>query len=284
MKSNKLKGIKSVLLMSIVILGCSCSKQANDSKMKSEILMLDETGETPSLNAYHEQEEIIQKKKNSNIKIKIIKNATARMKVKSVKETTQQAKQIVAEYQGYVSDERYANTNHTQENRFTIRIPQKYFDTVIEKICESAEFMDYKNISTIDVTEEYIDLNARLKTKLEVKQRYETILRTNAKTVKDILATEEKLNQIQEEIEAAQGRLSYLSSQVVFSTIQLDLYELVIPKKIPEHYTPGFLNRVQVGLSFGWSLIEYFVLVLFYIWPFLILGMLIFVYFKWIKK
>ncbi len=284
MKSNKLKGIKSVLLMSILILGCSCSKQANDSKMKSEILMLDETGETPSLNAYREQEEIIQKKKNSNIKIKIIKNATARMKVKSVKETTQRAKQIVAEYQGYVSDERYTNTNHTQENRFTIRIPQKYFDTVIEKICESAEFMDYKNISTIDVTEEYIDLNARLKTKLEVKQRYETILRTNAKTVKDILATEEKLNQIQEEIEAAQGRLSYLSSQVVFSTIQLDLYELVIPKKIPEHYTPGFLNRVQVGLSFGWSLIEYFVLVLFYIWPFLILGMLIFVYFKWIKK
>ncbi|GAA4278229.1 DUF4349 domain-containing protein [Aquimarina mytili] len=280
MKSNKLNGIKEILLIGTLILSFSCSKQANTSEM----LMLDETGETPSLNTYEAKRTEPQEREHSNTTIKIIKNATSRMKVKSVEEATWQAKQIAAEYQGYVSDERYTNTNHTKENRFTIRVPQKHFDTVFEKICKTAEFVEHKNISTIDVTEEYVDLNARLKTKLEVKQRYETILRTKAKNVEDILATEEKLKDLQEEIESAQGRLNHLSSRVVFSTIQLDVYELVIPKEEPEQYTPGFLDKAKVGLSFGWSLIQNFALILFYIWPFLVLGLLIFVYFKWIRK
>ncbi|MBQ0740603.1 DUF4349 domain-containing protein, partial [Aquimarina celericrescens] len=88
------------------------------------------------------------------------------------------------------------------------------FDIVLDSICKTAEFVDFKNISTIDVTEEYVDITSRLKTKVEVKQRYETILRTKAKTVEDILMAEEKLSKLQEEIESAQGRLKYLGSKV----------------------------------------------------------------------
>ena len=83
----------------------------------------------------------------------------------------------------------------------------------MDSINNSVEFIDYENITTKDVTEEYIDLESRLNTKLEVKQRYESILRKQAKTVKDILATEEKLQIIQEEIESVQGRLKYLIVQ-----------------------------------------------------------------------
>ncbi len=284
MKSNKLNRRKVVLLLGVLMLGFSCSKEASTYDLSSETIVLDETGEMPNLNVHELEDKTTPKNENINTNLKIIKNATSRIKVKNVEKATLLAKQIASKYQGYISDERFTNTNHTKENRFTIRIPRDHFDTVLDQICESAEFVEHKNISTIDATEEYIDLNSRLKTKLEVKHRYETILRTNARTVKDILATEDKLKQLQEEIEAAQGRLNYISARVVYSTIQLDMYEVVVPKEEPEHYTPGFLDRAQVGLSFGWSLIEHVALMLFYIWPFIILGILVLVYFKWIRK
>ncbi len=53
------------------------------------------------------------------------------------------------------------------------------------------------------MTSEYIDFEARLKTKLAVKERYELILRNKAKSVKDLLDVEEKLQRIQEEIESS---------------------------------------------------------------------------------
>ena len=143
------------------------------------------------------------------------------------------------------------------------------------------DFVEYENIKTKDVTEEYIDLETRLKTKREVKARYEAILRKNAKTVEDILLTEDKLRIIQEEIESAQGRLKYLSSKVAFSTIQIDLYESVEYVEEPEAYTKTFLDETKQGLANGWCFIESFVIVLVNIWPLLIIGLIIFF---WLKK
>ena len=286
MKSNKMYCIKVALGLSIMVLGFSCSKHSPKYHETSETVALDETGEMPDLNSYQIEEEssAVAPKKNTHNDVKIIKNATSRIKVKNVDEATRLAKQITKKYEGYISDERFTNTNYTKENRFTIKIPQQYFDEVLDQVCAVAEFVDHKNISTVDVTEEYVDLTSRLKTKLEVKKRYETILRTNAKTVKDILATEEKLKELQEEIEAAQGRLQYISARVTFSSIQVDMYETVVPKEEPKQYIPGFWDKAKSGLEFGWTAIQQLTLILFYIWPLLLAGVFIFIYFKWVRK
>jgi hypothetical protein len=295
MKTNKFKISRIIILIGIALLGYSCANSENKYALDSEHIMLEDTGETPVLSSVESEEQtkeatlldsdrIKTKKNNVDTKLKIIKNANCRIKVKQVEEVTMLAKKIASKYQGYVSDERFTNTNYTKENRFTIRIPQDQFDVVLDSICKLAEFVDYKNISTLDVTEEYIDITSRLKTKLDVKERYEVILRTKAKTVEDILKTEEKLNQLQEEIESAQGRLRYLSNKVSYSTIQVDVYQTVIPKEEPAGYHPHFLDKAKEGLFFGWSIIENLTLLLFYIWPLLLLGTVIFVYFKWIRK
>lgn len=217
-------------------------------------------------------------------KLKIIKNADCRIKVNNVGQATLLSKEIVSKYEGYVSAESFTHTNYAKENRFTIRIPKENFDEVLDSICALADFVDYKNISTLDVTEEYIDIKSRLKTKLEVKQRYEIILKTSAKTVEDILLTEDKLRVLQEEIEAAQGRLNYLTNRVSYSTIQFDLYETIVPKDEPQKYVKSFMEKAEDGLSFGWNLLQYLFLVLFYVWPLVLLGISVFIYFKWIRK
>ena len=218
--------------------------------------------------------------------LKIIKSAIARYKVKNVKRSTQQIKAIAGKMDAYISDLRFQNNLYSKENRFTIKVPAQHFDVLMDSINTVVEFVEYENITTKDVTEEYIDIETRLKTKLEVKQRYEEILRKNAKTVKDILATEEKLRVIQEEIESAQGRLKYLSNKVAYSTIQVDLYETVEYKEEPASYTKTFWDKTKDGFIFGWHIIENIVLGIIHIWP-IVFGIGLLVWFirkKLIKK
>ncbi len=211
--------------------------------------------------------------------IKIIKSANARYKVKEVKVATRKIQHMAQQLNGYISDQRFENDLYKIENRFSIKIPQQNFNVMMDSISAVAAFVDYENITTEDVTEEFIDIETRLKTKLEVKERYEEILRKNAKTVKDILATEEKLRIIQEEIEAAQGRLNYLTNKIAYSTIQVDLYQTVVYKEEPESYSRTFLSKTKNGFSFGWAIIEFLALGIIYLWPLVIAGAGVFVFF-----
>lgn len=203
--------------------------------------------------------------------LKLIKSAKTRYKVSDVKEATIRIKKYARQYQGYISELQFQNNIYTIENRFTIRIPQKNFDTMMDSINNSVEFVDYENITTKDVTEEFIDIDSRLKTKLEVKKRYQKILREKAKTVKEILETEDKLRVLQEEVEVAQGKLKYLNNRVTYSTIQIELYEEVDYKKQPRVYNKTFWSKTKEGLSNGWDIVSNAVLVIINIWPLVIL-------------
>ncbi|MCD2259745.1 DUF4349 domain-containing protein [Psychroserpens luteolus] len=208
--------------------------------------------------------------------LKIIKSANARYKVEDVKITTRKIKRIAQKYGAYISDLRFENNLYQKENRFTIKIPQQHFDAMMDSIGFMVEFVEYENITTKDVTEEYIDIQTRLETKKEVKSRYESILRESAITVEDILATEDKLRIIQEEIESAQGRLKYLTNKVSYSTIQIDLYETVEYTEEPESYSKTFFAKGKEGLSNGWTIIESFILGLIYVWPLVIIGVIVY--------
>jgi len=130
------------------------------------------------------------------------------------------------------------------------------------------------------VTSEYIDFEARLKTKLAVKERYELILRNKAKSVKDLLDVEEKLQRIQEEIESSQGQLKYLTCKVAFSTIQIDLYETVEYKEEPEQYKKTFLSEIKTGFVSGWNILESFLVGIVHVWPLLVIGFLLFLFIR----
>lgn len=212
--------------------------------------------------------------------LKIIRSANVRFKVGNVKKATEEISEMVETFRGYVADQRFQNTNYSIENRFTIKVPQEKFGILLDTLQSVADFVDHQNMTSQDVTEEYIDLQSRLKTKLEIKERYEDILRKKAQTVNDILAAEEKLGYIQEEIEAAQGRIKYLTGKVSFSTITVDLYETVNYKEEPVSYKRNFSSKMKSGLVFGFELIETLVIGLIYLWPLILLGLALFIWLR----
>ncbi len=217
--------------------------------------------------------------------LKIIKSAAVKYKVDDVKVATAEIKKLATKYNAYISDLRFQNNLYQIENRFTVKVPEQHFDEMMNSFGDVVSFVEYENITTKDVTEEFIDIQSRLKTKMEVKQRYEEVLRRNAKTVKDILDTEEKLRVIQEEIEAAQGRLKYLTSKVAYSTIQIDLYETVEYKDEPTSYKKSFADKSKNGFAFGWEIIEGIVLGAIHMWPLILFGLILFFFLRrYLKK
>ncbi len=214
----------------------------------------------------------------------IIKTADLRIQVKDINKSSKQAERTAQKYGGYVSESTLTNSNYEISNSITIRVPAGKFDSLLNNLSGEALFIQHKRISSQDVTEEYVDVTTRLKTKKEVRDRYIDILRNKAKTVEDVLKAEEQIRIIQEEIEAKEGRLRYLKDQVALSTIYLELYQTIEYRPEPSTFYESFWSKVISGLKNGWHVAQDILLFFINIWPLVILGILVWWKRRWIRS
>lgn len=208
---------------------------------------------------------------------KLIKNGSIEFEVGDVLKTKTSINDLVKEASGYISSDDQNNYGGAPRFTQTARIPSDKLDDFIVKIEGLAKRVDTKNISTQDVTEEFIDVETRLATKKELEARYRDLLK-QAKTVKDILEVETQLNNVRGEIESMEGRLKYLTSQVSFSTLTITYYQTV-----SGNY--GFGSRFLSSFGDGWNILLDFFIGVLTLWPFVILisgGVWLFV--RWRKK
>lgn len=221
--------------------------------------------------SYEESEADDQQSNSSITQLKIIKTADLRMQVKEVAKSSSKIEGIVKNYKAYISNSNLNNSTYRIENDITIRVPSDQFDAILEALTKEAIFINYKNIGTQDVSEEYFDIEARLKTKKEVLARYEEILRTKAKTVEDVLAAENAIRKIQEEIESKEGRLRYLKNRVGLSTIKLSIYQEVEYQDQPDIVKDSYFNKMARAGKRGGFIISELFLGLISIWPILLI-------------
>ncbi|SFF49753.1 protein of unknown function [Thermoflexibacter ruber] len=197
----------------------------------------------------------------------IIRIAQLNFQVQDFKEATEKIQQVAKANQAYISSANERNNGYTLDGEMVVRVPSKNFDKAIKEILEIAIYVNFKNESAEDVTEEFVDVITRLKTKREVEKRYLEIL-SRAKTISEILEVEEKLRVIREEIESREGRLKYLKNQVQFSTIHLNYYQT--NEKYQKPPKASFLNKVGESLVEGWEGLLGFLIGLVSVWPLLI--------------
>ena len=199
---------------------------------------------------------------------KIIKEAAIKFEVDNYKKAKKEIDSLVFRWGAYISkeDERYSAYQVT--NTLIIRVLSKNFEKLLDAIGSTSKKIDYKTVNSIDVTEEYVDMEARLKTKREVEKRYYEIL-NRANTIEDILKVENEIRTIREEIEATEGRLKYLGDRVAYSTITLTLYQQLEYKYRPEKET-RFFTRLYRALDKGWRGLLTFIIAIIHIWPLIV--------------
>ncbi len=194
---------------------------------------------------------------------KLIRNGDLSFETSDVKETKVAIENICKELNAYISNESQNNFGERLQYNQVIRVPAEKFDILLQKLEALAVKVESKNINTQDVTEEFIDVEARLKTKKELENRYREILK-QAKTVSDIVSIESQIANVRSEIESMEGRLTYLKNQVAFSTLHVSYYQLIGTDF-------GFATKFVRALAQGWDNLLSFLIGMVNLWPFLLL-------------
>lgn len=122
----------------------------------------------------------------------------------------------------------------------TIRVPATSFNEALSSL-ETLGSVTYRSVEGEDVTEQFIDVEARLKNKIVLRDRLAQLLEKAAE-VKDILAIETELNRVQADIDSMEGRIKSLKGQVEYATVTLNL------ERIPVLGPLGYLFK---GLWWG---------------------------------
>lgn len=103
------------------------------------------------------------------------------------------------------------------DQAITIRVPAATFEEAVKRV-EGVGDVLHRNVAAEDVTEEYRDLEVRLRSARAVQARLTELL-AKATKVEDSLAIERELDRITGEIERIEGRAKFLRDQAAFSTI-----------------------------------------------------------------
>lgn len=258
--------IKILFTFLVVMAGC-----AGPEDKSSNLAFERSPEEQPSYTSgddYDELEEIPTTQQPVNISRKLIKNGTLEFETEDLQKTMTSINQAAQSVGGYIANE-HSTANHSQFwNTVTVRIPSSAFDNFITQISRGVQKFDKREIKSQDVTEEFMDLEARIAAKKKLEQRYLEILKT-ANTVKDILQVETEAGKIREEIERAEGRLRFLKNQTSMSTVNIGFYKTT---EVISTADNTFISSVKDGLMNGVNIIEIIVLGLINIWPLLILG------------
>lgn len=235
-----------------------CSKQAENDKAvyKSEVAAI--TMSAPSPSSPDEEKAIPQK---------IIKYASLRFETNDIEETFQKIQTAVKESHATIQSDSEGKNDNSLYRNITVRVPSQNFDVFLQSISKGVSYFDQKDISTEDVTEQYIDLDSRLKTKQKLEERYIEILKRATK-ISEILEIEKQISAIREEIESKQGQLKYLESRVAESRISIEFYKPIAEKQsIKISYGSKILTAIQSGF---FELSGLFIWII-SVWPFLIL-------------
>lgn len=250
--------IVSALLL-LFVLGCSNGDSNNDFEaLKSPSSAYETMSES---NRFEEQ--------------KIIKTASLIFETKDVEIMHKKVLQLASQYKGLVQSDNSGKDYRRIYKNLIVRIPTESFQPFMDDISEGVAYFDQRDISRQDVSEEFVDLEARLKTKRILEDRYLELLK-KANNVKEMLEIERELSNIREEIEAKQGRLQYLQNQVSMSTVNIEFYKTTAETGITQSYGQKMKNALQGG----WNGISVFFLGILYLWPLFLVAIIVVIFLR----
>ncbi len=203
---------------------------------------------------------------------KIIRNAELNFEVKDLKQFTAAIFEAVRLSGGYIASSSEHQLDDEIRSQITIRVPREQFDLLLGKICSNVSDKLQKNISSQDVTDEFVDTKARIAAREKIRDRYFDFIK-EAKNMEEVLKVEDEIRELQETIESATGRINFIKHQSALSTIHLTFFQKLSPMlKNNQPGTPNFWSQVWSSFKEGWWIIEQITLFLVKIWPLMIVA------------
>ena len=155
---------------------------------------------------------------------KVIRNGALTLVVESPTTAVAGIEQIIAGIPGaFIATADVRQAGDLQPTSLTLRVPAAAFDRAMSALRALAEEVLAEQVTARDVTEEYTDLDARLRN-LQAAETQLLALVEQASTVDDLLKVEKRLSEVRGEIEQLQGRFNVLENRIALATIRVLLH------------------------------------------------------------
>jgi hypothetical protein len=156
---------------------------------------------------------------------RIIKTGNLSLEVSSARDSAEKVGAEATKRGGFVQS---SNTSEDQNGNIygnvTVRVPSDKFEETMSAMKALAIRVSTDSVNGEDVTEQYTDIEARLRNAKAQETQYLAILE-KAETVQDILSVQQYLSGVRYEIESLEGQLKYLGNKTDYSTINVSLFE-----------------------------------------------------------
>ena len=174
----------------------------------------------------------------------VIHTVDLRLIVKDTQASLEAVQSLAAELDGYIASSRTWHTDEQLSASLTLRVPADQLNTALEKLRALALDVDSENISGEDVTQEYVDVEARLRNEEAYEKELLALLtetRERTSRAEDILAVYERLTEVRGRIEQIKGRMQYLENMSAMATITVELVpsELMQPITVAGWHPTG---------------------------------------------
>jgi hypothetical protein len=213
---------------------------------------------------------------DAKIEQKIIKEGNLKFETNDLDATYNQILTAVKNTKATIQNDTQGKEYDQLFRTIIVRVPSQNFEIFVNSISKGVSYFERKEISAQDVTEQYIDLDARMKAKLKLEDRYLELLKKATK-VSEMLEIEAQLSAIREEIEAKQGQLKYLQNRVSISTVTIAFYKTVAVKSgVNISYGAKIWNAIVSGFN---GISEFFLGIL-SLWPFVVIIVTLFYFIR----
>lgn len=167
--------------------------------------------------------------------------------VKNVGETIKTIKVHTESSGGYMVESNLSNPQDTASGQITIRLPSVELDETLSYFRTLAVKVISEQLTGRDVTDEYVDIDTKLKTLLANKSRFEEIM-AKAEKIEDILRIQQQVFSLQDQIDSLKGRQNYLSQTAKMAkiTIYLSTDEFALPYAPTDMWRPEVIFKTAV--------------------------------------
>ena len=180
----------------------------------------------------------------------IIKTGSMSLETEKYDEAETKINETVKIHGGFISGTKNSvNASGNKSGTITLKVPAGKFDALVTDISRIGKVMN-QSIQASDITEEYVDLESRLKTQKELEQRLIKLLDEKAVKLSDVIEIEEKLASVRQKIESIEGKMKLLKSQSDLSTLTINVYE---PSMLSTSSGGGFFYELKQAIKKGLS-------------------------------
>jgi len=187
---------------------------------------------------------------------KIIRNAEITIEVPSTTDAQHQVTSIAETHGGFVvtSEAKQRESNdpaqRTLDIKLVVRVPSNQFGRAFDEIKKLAGNTPSENVTSQDVTEDFIDLEARIKTQKALEVQFLEIMR-QANKISDALEVQRQIAEVRTDIEKLEGRKRFLENRSSLSTINVNIQT---PKPVIAVTETGFRQSLREAVSDSISL------------------------------